>query len=162
MIIKEADGTMAVNIAPLIADFRVTLNAFRGVASEPDIQSAVQEYHDFLSSGYPVFYASDGDMPVGYIVCRTEPPCIWVEHLFVRSEYRRKGIASSLFEKAEELARSMGEETVFTYVHPNNDGIIGFLRSKGYTVLNLIEIRKAYRDEKLSDTIRVGNHIFDY
>ena len=162
MNIKKADSSMADQIAPLIADFRTVLDSFRGIDSRPDLKSALMEYHDFLKSGYPVFLASEDEVPVGYIVCRIESPCLWVEHLFVRKEYRRKGIASSLFTKAEELAASMGEDTVFNYVHPNNDGIINFLRSKGYTVLNLIEIRKAYPNEKLSDSIRVGNHIFDY
>ena len=56
----------------------------------------------------------------------------------------------------------MGEDTVYNFVHPNNDGMIAFLRAKGYTVLNLIEIRKPYRDETPKTSIRVGNHTFDY
>ena len=67
-----------------------------------------------------------------------------------------------LFEKAEALAKSMGEETVYNYVHPNNEGMIGFLRSKGYTVLNMIEIRKPYKDEKPATVIMVGDKAFDY
>ena len=59
-------------------------------------------------------------------------------------------------EKAEELA------TVFNFVHPNNHRMIGFLRSKGYTVLNLLEIRKPFQGETLTTTIRVGDHTFDY
>ena len=41
-------------------------------------------------------------------------------------------------------------------------GMIQFLRSKGYTVLNMIEIRKPYAGEKLTTTIRVGTEDFDY
>ena len=67
-----------------------------------------------------------------------------------------------LFAKAEELAASMGEDTVYNYVHPNNEGMIRFLRTKGYTVLNLIEIRKAYEGEKLTAKIRVEKEVFDY
>ena len=65
-------------------------------------------------------------------------------------------------EKAEEIAASMGEDTVYNFVHPNNAGMIAFLRSKGYTVLNMIEIRKPYRDETLTSKIEVGNESFDY
>ena len=32
----------------------------------------------------------------------------------------------------------------------------------GYTVLNLIEIRRPYKDEKLTQIITVGEHEFDY
>jgi hypothetical protein len=40
--------------------------------------------------------------------------------------------------------------------------MIHFLASKGYTVLNMIEIRKAYKDEKLTATIHVEKETFDY
>lgn len=65
-------------------------------------------------------------------------------------------------EKAESLAKSYGEDTVFNYVHPNNIGMIAFLNKHGYTVLNLIEIRKPFSGEKLSTRIRVGDNLFDY
>ena len=67
-----------------------------------------------------------------------------------------------LFNKAEEIAASMGENTVYNFVHPNNEGMIRFLRSKGYTVLNMIEIRKPYEGEKLTTTVHVENEAFDY
>ena len=85
-----------------------------------------------------------------------------MEHIFVREEYRRKGAATLLFGKAEEIAESMGEDTVYNFVHPNNEGMIRFLRSKGYTVLNMIEIRKPYRGEKPAATILVEKEAFDY
>lgn len=40
--------------------------------------------------------------------------------------------------------------------------MIDFLRKRGYTVLNLIEIRKPYKGKKLTQTIAVGEHEFDY
>ena len=128
-------------IAPLVAGFRTTLNSYKGIVSEPDLGAAKEE---------------------SYIVCRIEEPCLWVEHIFVREEYRRKGAATLLFGKAEEIAESMGEDTVYNFVHPNNEGMIRFLRSKGYTVLNMIEIRKPYRGEKPATTIHVEKEAFDY
>lgn len=64
--------------------------------------------------------------------------------------------------KAEKLAEVYGNETVYNYVHPNNHRMIEFLRKRGYTVLNLIEIRKPYQKEGLTQTITVGEHKFDY
>ena len=55
-----------------------------------------------------------------------------------------------------------GETTVFNYVHPNNEAIIAFLKSKGYSVLNLIEIRKPYAGETVTGKMRVGDNEFDY
>lgn len=162
MNIIGIDKTTAEKIAPMAADFRVALRSYRGEASRPDVDAAKEEILDFLNSGYPVFAAEENGEFAGYIVCRIEDPCLWVEQIFVREGYRRKGAASLLFSKAEELAGSMGEETVFNFVHPNNEGMIRFLRSKGYTVLNMIEIRKPYTNEKLRTTIRVADNEFDY
>ena len=127
--------------APLVADFRVELCSYKGIEAKPDIEAGREDLLYFLKVQYPVFVAEENGELVGYLVCRIEDEVLWVEHIFVSNHYRRKGVASMLFEKAEEIADSMGQETVFNYVHPNNDGMIQFLREKGYTVLNLIEIR---------------------
>lgn len=148
--------------APLVAEFRVALKEFKGIVSKPDVAAGREEAVEYLRAGYPAFAAVESGEYIGYIVCRVDEPCVWVESLFVRPEYRRKGVASALFAKAEELAASYGEETVYNYVHPNNDGIIAFLKSRGYNVLNLIEVRKPYRDEALHTKMRVGEHEFNY
>ena len=155
-------GSDAREIAPLIAAFRAALRGYRGIVSEPDPEAAREEFLDFMRSGVPVFAAAEDGRTIGYLVCRIEEPTLWVEQIYVCPDERRKGVASLLFAKAEELAASMGEDTVFNFVHPNNDGMIAFLRAKGYTVLNMIEIRKPYRGEKLSTTVRVDGHTFDY
>ena len=162
MFIVKIDFAAAGKVAPLVAEFRVTLDSYRGIVSEPDIKEGKEELIEFLDSGYPVFAAEEDGEYIGYIVCRIDEPCLWVEHIYVRDDARRRGVASALFAKAEEIAKSMGEDTVFNYVHPNNEGMIDFLRSKGYTVLNMIEIRKPYKDEKPTTTIKVENNVFDY
>lgn len=162
MVILRVNENSIEDVAPLVADFRVELNFYKGIKSQPGIQEGKEDLLYFLKSQYPVFIAEEDGKVVGYLVCRIEDEVLWVEHLFVSRDYRRKGIASLLFQEAEEIAQSMGQETVFNYVHPNNDKMIGFLRSKGYTVLNLIEIRKPYKEEKISTTIKVDKHTFDY
>lgn len=152
----------AERIAPLVAAFRVQLKAYKGIRSRLDVEAGREEILEFLNAGFPVYAAAEDGTLLGYLVCRIDAPCLWVEQLFVREECRRKGAASMLFAKAEELAASMGEDTVYNYVHPNNEGMIRFLRTKGYTVLNLIEIRKAYEGEKLTAKIRVEKEVFDY
>lgn len=162
MEILKLDAAAAERLAPFIADFRVTLDSYRGIVSEPDREAGKAEALEYLQRGYPVFAAEDAGETVGYLVCRVEDSLLWVEQLYVRPDRRREGIASLLFDQAEAIARSLGEETVFNYVHPNNKGVIRFLRSKGYTVLNLIELRKPYPGEKLRATIPVGDQLFDY
>ena len=155
--LKDAD-----RVAPLVAAFRVQLKSYKGIQSQPDVEAGREEIVEFLNAGFPVYAVSDENVLAGYIVCRIDKPCLWVEHIFVREDYRRRGVATMLFNKAEEIAASMGENTVYNFVHPNNEGMIHFLRSKGYTVLNMIEIRKPYEGEKLTTTVHVENEVFDY
>ena len=84
-------------LAPLVADFRVTLNGYRGIASQPRVEAAREEIGAFLDAGFPIFAVEDGGELAGYVVCRMDAPCLWVEHLFVREKYRRKGAATMLF-----------------------------------------------------------------
>ncbi len=153
----EADG-----LAPLAAAFRTRLKSFKGIVSKPDPEAGKKEILEYLEAGFPVYAVEDSGAFEGYIVCRIDEPCLWVEQIFVREDCRRKGVATMLFSKAEEIAASMGEDTVYNFVHPNNENMIQFLRSKGYTVLNMIEIRKPYEGEKLTAAIHVGKEVFDY
>ncbi|MBQ4428668.1 MAG: GNAT family N-acetyltransferase [Clostridia bacterium] len=158
----DADESMKERMAELIAEFRCVLRSYRGEKSEPDIEAGREEFLEFLQAGYPVFAAAEGEELIGYAVCRVDQGVVWVEHLFVREAYRRRGVASLLFDKAEAFSESLGNDTAFNWVHPNNDGVIAFLRSKGYTVLNLIEIRKPFNGEKTKTTVTVNGHSFDY
>ncbi len=162
MNIIRIDESTAEKVVPLMAAFRVTLHSYKGIQAEPDPERAAEEIHEFLNKGYPVFAAEHNGETVGYIVCRIEEPCLWVEHIFVSDRHRRHGAASLLFSKAEEIAESMGDDTVYNFVHPNNEVMIYFLRSKGYTVLNMIEIRRPYRGEELKAIVRVNENAFDY
>ena len=117
---------------------------------------------EYLSSKFPVYAALVDGEYAGYVVCRVDGEVVWVESIFVKEKFRRCGVATALHNKAEEIAASYGDDTVYNYVHPNNNRMIEFLRKRGYTVLNLIEIRKPYKDEKLTQMITVGKHEFNY
>ncbi len=149
-------------LAQMVALFRVELRSYKGIMSKPNIEAGREEMEGYLAAKFPVFAAIVNGEYAGYVVCRVDNEVVWVESIFVHEEYRRHGVASALHSKAEEIAASYGEDTVYNYVHPNNHRMIAFLRKRGYTVLNLIEIRKPYNGEKLKQVIPVGEHEFDY
>ena len=149
-------------LAEMVALFRVELRSYKGIVSKPNIEAGREEMEEYLSAEFPAFAALVDGEYAGYVVCRVDGEVVWVESIFVKEEYRRHGIASALHSKAEEIAAYYGDDTVYNYVHPNNHRMIEFLRKRGYTVLNLIEIRKPYKGEKLTQTITVGEHEFDY
>ena len=150
------------DLAQMVALFRVELRSYKGIVSKPNADAGREEMEEYLAAGFPVFAAIVDGEYAGYVVCRVDSEVVWVESIFVKEKYRRHGIASALHSRAEELAASYGEETVYNYVHPNNHRMIEFLRKRGYTVLNLIEIRKPHTGEKLTQNICVGEHGFDY
>ncbi len=149
-------------LSEMVALFRAELRSYKGIALKPNVNAGREEMEEYLSAGFPVFAAMVDGKYAGYVVCRVDSEVVWVESIFVKEEYRRCGVASVLHSKAEEIAASYGEETVYNYVHPNNHRMIAFLRKRGYTVLNLIEIRKPYKGENLTQTVTVGEHKFDY
>lgn len=162
MNIMSLTRETAPQAAGLAAAFRVALKSYRGLKAQPDPAAGLCELLEYLDAGWPVWVAEENGEYWGYLVCRVEASCVWVESLYVEERARRRGIAAQLFAKAEELARSYGEETVYNYVHPTNSGMIAFLRSRGYTVLNLIEIRRPFAGETPAAKIDVGGQSFDY
>ena len=149
------------DVALLIANFRVVLQGFKNIETTPDVESAKEELKEYISEKYPLYIAIKDNKVVGYILLRVHY-VVWIEHIFVLKEYRRQGIASMLFDKAEEYSNNLQNDTVFNYVHPNNNVMIDFLKSKGYSVLNLIEIRKPFNGEKTTTKVKVGDNEFDY
>ena len=150
------------DVANLLAKFRVVLKSFKGEKAAPDVEDAKDELKFYLERKYPLYLAIKDDVVVGYLLLRVDGVA-WVEHIYVLDEYRRNGIASMLYEKADEYStKELHADTLFNYVHPNNDVMIAFLKSKGYNVLNLIEIRKPFEGEKITSKIKIGNKEFDY
>ncbi len=149
-------------LAEMVALFRVELRSYKGIVSKPNIEEGREEMEEYLSARFPVFAALVDGEYAGYVVCRVDGGVVWVESIFVKEEYRRHGVATALHSRAEEIAASYGDDTVYNYVHPKNHHMIEFLRKRGYTVLNLVEIRKPYKGERLAQTIAVGDHKFDY
>lgn len=149
-------------LAYLTVDFRKTLSSFKGIAEKPDVDDAVAELKHYLKKGCPIYAISDNGRYVGYAVCRIDDDVVWLESLYVRPEARRKGVGRMLLQRSEALAKEYGNDTLYQYVHPNNDVMLTFLKTNGYDVLNLIEIRKAYPEEEPKSTYQIGDHEYRY
>jgi len=124
---------------------------------------AFEELEYYLENQFPIYLAMDDTNKIlGYIVCRLQEDIVWNESLYVIPEDRRKGVGTALFIKTEALARTLGRETVYNWVDPNNYRSLLFLKKLGYNVLNLIEIRKRISTDIISQKIQVGKFEFDY
>lgn len=106
--------------AEMVAQFRVELRSYKSVVSKPNLEAGREEIEDYLSARFPVFAALVDGEYAGYLVCRIDGGVVWVESLFVKTDFRRQGVATALHSKAEEISASFGGDTVYNYVHPNN------------------------------------------
>ena len=163
MKIRRATAHDEGRLALLVAGYRVELAEFRGQAASVTVAQAKSELADYGRRKLPIFVAeSSSEKLAGYLVCRVEGKTVWAESLFVMPQRRRKGVASALYAEAERLAGELGSDTVYNWVHPNNDAVIAFLAKRGYSVLNLVELRRARQGEKPAGKISVGKQQFDY
>lgn len=148
MEVLKMEGGNLDGLALLAAGFRTDMYAFQGIINILDADAGKRELQEAVEAGHRIYGARQGVEYVGLMICRVVEPTVWVEALFVREDARRQGTASALFAQAEALARSFGEDMVYVQVHPTNQTMLRFLQSRGYSVLNLLELRKAVPTEK--------------
>jgi len=163
MNIRIATHNDVDQVAALIAQFRQEHKLIKGIKSTLNIDQAKIEFYEYLESDFPIYLATDDEeKALGYIVCRVDATVVWVESIYIIEAERRNGIALTLYKKAEEIVSELGGDTLYNWVLPNNHKIINFLSKQGYDVLNMIEIRKQHKDEKLVNEINVGEHYYLY
>ena len=83
MKIVEIDKSNAEYISDLVADFRVTLKSYKGLNACPNKEAAYREIIEYLDAGFPCFSVICDEKYVGYIVCRIDMSCVWVESCFL-------------------------------------------------------------------------------
>lgn len=149
-------------VGKLLIKFRSYLASLKNRNDEMNINEAVEEVEYYLDKDYPIYTAIEENEFVGYFILKFDDDAVWLEHFFVKEGYRNQGIGTHLFNKAEEVLEELGYVNLYNWVHPNNDRMIYFLKKQGYDVLNMIEIRKEFNDEKLQSNIEVGEKSFKY
>ncbi|MDI3503850.1 MAG: hypothetical protein PWP64_786 [Candidatus Cloacimonadota bacterium] len=149
-------------LMPMIKAFRKELALLKNRALELSDEDAAQELADFLRAGFKLQLAFYNNACAGFLAMHTMDEVWWVDTLFVKPEFRRKGIAKALIEKAEQELAEAGPDSLFFWVHPNNAPMLSFLKSCGYDVLNLVEVRKAWKNEKFSRAYHFDEQSLNY
>lgn len=158
---KEKNGNKQ-KLSEMIIAFRSYLASLKDKRDKMTIKEAEKEVEYYLDKKYPIYVIEKKDKYLGYFILKYDDDAVWLEHFFVKKEYRKRGIGTKLFNKAEEILDDLGYVNLYNWVHPNNDRMINFLKRQGYNVLNMIEIRKKFNKEKLKTKIKVGEHKFRY
>jgi ribosomal protein S18 acetylase RimI-like enzyme len=164
MSVRQATPGDREALQELVLRFREEVRRFRPSPtrsfSAADAQAEVEGY---FADKYPIFVAEEAESEIlGYLVCRVQDDVVWAEQMYVVPGARRKGIGSTLYEQAERLVVELGSEAPYNWVDSTNSPIIHFLRKRGYTVLNLLELRKPRSGERVKRRIKVGEEEFYY
>lgn len=164
MRVRQANPSDREILKELILRFRKELGQYRASSTSSfSLADAQSEVDDHFGKEYPIFVAQDsGGEILGYLVCRVQDGVVWAEQLYVLPEERRKGIGSLLYQHVEQLAMEVGSQAPYNWVDSDNYPIIRFLKKRGYTVLNLLELRKPRSGERLERRIKVGKEEFYY
>ena len=104
------------------------------------------------ASGAPQNTSKNAEKIVGVILTGHDGRRAIIHHLCVHLDYRRKGIAHLLVEKAEEALRAEGITKAFGLVFKDNDAANAFWENEGYTLRTNLN----YRNKSLNDRIPQG------
>ncbi len=150
-------------LVQLLAQNRIALAELKNRKKNLNLEAAKEELDYYLAHNFPIYIATDEKHELfGFTVCRVDEDVVWNELLYVIPEERQKGVGSALYLRAEKHAIELGGHTMYNWVHPNNHRSISFLKKHGYTVLNLIEVRKPLPDENLTQKYKIGEYEYDY
>ena len=105
-------------ITPLIADFRVALKSYKGIRAVPNRSAAAEEAAEYLNADFPIYAAVEETHFVGYLVCRVEKPCVWVESIYVEEAGRRRGIARRCLRRQKSWRHPMDKKPSTTMCIP--------------------------------------------
>ncbi len=104
------------------------------------IDEYAEEVREYLRRD-AVFIARDEGRPVGFVRVSERDGSYWVEEIYVRPEYRGKGVGRALVKVAEEYV-AKHDLAVYVMVLPQDTQAVTFWVKAGYSTLNTIELVK--------------------
>ena len=89
-----------------------------------------------------------GPRLVGTVMAGYEGHRGWVNYLAVAPDCRRRGLGRRLMEEAERLLRAAGCPKINLQVRSSNADVIGFYRSIGYAVDDVVSMGKRLEEDR--------------
>ncbi len=127
----------------LYTEFFVELRGEQGW--KPDEEEAYRKgAENYFRRGDLVFLALEGAEAAGFIRVSSRGGCFWVEEIYVRPEFRGKGIGRAFVQSAEKEVKKH-DSSLYLFVLPQDKDAIAFWKRLGYDVINTIELTKDLR-----------------
>jgi len=130
------------NFIELYVEFFKELRSKQGCSFH--IEEFLQEAKRYFQRGDMIFLALENSKAIGFIRLSSREECFWIEEVYVRPEFRRRGIAKALVKRAEEEV-SKQDDFLYLLVLPQDKDAITFWKKLGYDMINTIELVKNLR-----------------
>lgn len=88
-----------------------------------------------LEDGYEYFFIQSEGKTVGYIGLRDEGGKIFLSKLYLKKDFRGRGLASVAFAFIERLCRERGASELYLTVNRHNEGAIAVYKAKGMNII---------------------------
>ena len=89
-----------------------------------------------------------GARPVGTVMAGYEGHRGWINYLAVATDCRQRGFGRRLMEEAERLLRAAGCPKINLQVRSSNAEVIGFYKSIGYAVDDVVSMGKRLEQDR--------------
>ncbi len=145
VVIEDYDGIYAL--------WNSTEQSRRAMNPVDDSREGIERYLKRNPTTCFLAYPSDdADRIVGVVLTGHDGRRAIVHHMCVHPDYRRRGIAQMLIEKAEDALRKEGITKIFGLVFKDNDPANAFWESQGYTLRTNLN----YRNKSLDKNVPQG------
>ncbi len=119
-----------------------------------DISDYRRDIESFLGKGDKFFIALVDNSPAGFVRISEREGAYWIEEIFVRPEFRGRGIGKELVKAAEQYIGAR-DNAAYIMVLPQDLNAIKFWLHMGYRLLNTIELVKYLRDSPKAEGTRM-------
>lgn len=92
-----------------------------------------------MEEGYLYFLAYEDGKLIGYCGVHPEEERLFLSKLYLKKEYRGRGLASQLLAKAFETAREQGKRAVYLTCNKYNKNSLEIYRAKGFRQIDAVE-----------------------
>ena len=145
MTIEDYDSVFAL--------WNSTAQSRRALNPVDDSRAGIERY--LKRNPTTCFIACESEKPqtvIGVILTGHDGRRAIVHHLCVHPDYRRKGVAAQLVQRAEEALKAEGISKVFGLVFTDNDAANAFWEKQGYTLRTNLN----YRNKSLVQGVPQG------
>lgn len=140
------------DLCRLVAEFYTVHHRLADHGAMPADEAALVIQDDMLGPDSHILVAetTDSSEIVGFCRYERHQGAFFGRELCVAEAKRYRGAGTALLRAAEKRVREAGESNLFVSVVARNPQALGFFAKRGYNILNTVELRTPFPDERVT------------